>query len=603
MAFTLDDLLALPDELRPEHLAAAGLAVPPPPPPPPPGPQPPAPMVAPASSPASVAGPQPPKPIVARPHPAAAAQPPVVPPAIDGIPGGVSPNAGLGSVEGTEAYTKLPSLNFKQQENLPTTSPGVPINSSQFWDNKRERLEKKDQNPFGSADNHPSWLGKVGHVAAKIGNIAGDIVDPSLMAALPETDLGRRAQEGEFTGQATEARKGELAQQAEGVKERQEDTKEEHEENYRQHQLALEAQNNQKIDALFRGLDIKGEKNKNQRDKDLRTFGLMADPNNPDGAPIDIPDEQLSPVEKNKLNGQQALYHAREARALFDQYRADPNRPEARAILERAQAAYISAGAAAHKADIDEDKFLAQFTGYRKDGTPIAGVETDANGNPVGTEVTKSKAAGQGKIAEAWEKNYNKPANDVERAYQMYQEALQEYNSGQAKTGAATMLALSQHLNTTFGQVKGSRMNRDLIQEHRDAIGLTDRLALEAGKLAGRGDQLTGDQMVEFGRLIQNMRHLTWQTATKEALRHDLPVDFLPQGEEGLANMPKPANLSRPSAPANTPKPGVTTPEKIDPANPPDGAIRVHRKTGQQDKYDLKTKTWQPIQNPAAARQ
>lgn len=44
-------------------------------------------------------------------------------------------------------------------------------------------------NPWGSKDNHPGILGKLGHVAAKVGNIAGDVLAPGLMGLVPGTDL------------------------------------------------------------------------------------------------------------------------------------------------------------------------------------------------------------------------------------------------------------------------------------------------------------------------------------------------------------------------------------------------------------------------------
>lgn len=600
MAFTLDDLLALPDELKPEHLAAAGLAVPPPAPPPPPGPQPPAPMVAPASSPASVAGPQPPKPIVARPHPAAAAQPPVVPPTIDGIPDGVSPNAGLGSVEGTEAFTKPPALNFKERQALPTISPGVAPGSSAFFENKLGRIEDQRDNPWGSADNHPGWLGKVAHGFAKAGNIAADVVAPGTAALIPDTDLGRRVEEGRLFNKEQEAKTGELATQAEGVKERQEDTKEQHEENYRTHQLAIEKEADDRIANLVQGTKQKGEKISNDNKKWMRSYGLQPDPDNPDGPPIDIPEDQMAPQEVQKMKMGQALMHAREARASFDEYRANPNSPTAQAALMNARAHQQMAGAAATKAGIDQNKFMAEWLGMDRDGNPLAGVKTDETGRPIGPAVTKANATGEGKVAEKWEHDYNKPANDIETAYQMASQAYQDYLRGDAKTGADTMLMLSQHMNTTFGRVKGSRMNRDLIQEHRDAIGLADKTELELGKLVGRGDQLTADQMHEFMGLIKNMRDLTWETTTKEALRHDLPVDFLPQDEAKLAQMPKPTDLRRqnaPAAPAATP--AANAPSKTPPAKLEEGHIRSNPKTGEVQKYT--NGQWQTTTPPRAA--
>lgn len=49
--------------------------------------------------------------------------------------------------------------------------------------------------PWGSAENHPGFLGKLAHGAAEVGNIAGDIVAPRTMAIIPGTDLNRRGQE------------------------------------------------------------------------------------------------------------------------------------------------------------------------------------------------------------------------------------------------------------------------------------------------------------------------------------------------------------------------------------------------------------------------
>jgi hypothetical protein len=48
-------------------------------------------------------------------------------------------------------------------------------------------------NPWGSAGNHPGFLGKLGHIASTIGNIAGDIVAPSTMELIPGTQLNKAA--------------------------------------------------------------------------------------------------------------------------------------------------------------------------------------------------------------------------------------------------------------------------------------------------------------------------------------------------------------------------------------------------------------------------
>lgn len=128
---------------------------------------------------------------------------------------------------------------------------------------------------------------------------------------------------------------------------------------------------------------------------------------------------------------------------------------------------------------------------------------------------------------DAFNKDWETPAQQIERSYQLFSEAKKAFDSGDAKTGAASMLALSQHLGTTFGQIKGSRMNKDLIMEHKDAIGISDKIERYYNQLA-TGQQLSTNQMKEFGDLITNMRNLTFQTTTFEAARRHVPIDFLP---------------------------------------------------------------------------
>lgn len=48
--------------------------------------------------------------------------------------------------------------------------------------------------PWGSPGNHPGILGKIGHVAAKVGNIAGNIAAPGIMGVIPGTDLNNHLQ-------------------------------------------------------------------------------------------------------------------------------------------------------------------------------------------------------------------------------------------------------------------------------------------------------------------------------------------------------------------------------------------------------------------------
>src|SRR5277367_188977 len=88
----------------------------------------------------------------------------------------------------------LPNLGFKERQALPNISPGVAPGSSSFYRGKLEKLEDQKENPWGSEENHSGFLGKLAHIGAKVGNIAGDIFAPATMSLIPGTDLNRERQ-------------------------------------------------------------------------------------------------------------------------------------------------------------------------------------------------------------------------------------------------------------------------------------------------------------------------------------------------------------------------------------------------------------------------
>jgi hypothetical protein len=59
---------------------------------------------------------------------------------------------------------------------------------------RRDIMEYKSENPWGSAQNHPGLGGKIAHYGSAIGNIAGNVVLPSVMMNIPGTELNKKAQ-------------------------------------------------------------------------------------------------------------------------------------------------------------------------------------------------------------------------------------------------------------------------------------------------------------------------------------------------------------------------------------------------------------------------
>ena len=92
-----------------------------------------------------------------------------------------------------EAKT-LPTLSYKEQQRLPVISAGAPAGSAASYETQLERLQAQKEHPWGTEENHPGRLGRIGHVLGQIGNIAGDIVAPGVMANIPGTALNREAQ-------------------------------------------------------------------------------------------------------------------------------------------------------------------------------------------------------------------------------------------------------------------------------------------------------------------------------------------------------------------------------------------------------------------------
>jgi hypothetical protein len=135
------------------------------------------------------------------------------------------------------------------------------------------------------------------------------------------------------------------------------------------------------------------------------------------------------------------------------------------------------------------------------------------------------------------DKAYVQPAEAVEKSYQMMDQAYKDYEAAKAQgkelpTGAQSMLALSTHLSTTFGNVKGARITKDMIQEHLGARSVSDTATVAIQKLTN-GDTLSPAQWTAFHDLVKQSRDLSWQTAVKEAERKKIPVDFLPQDLQG----------------------------------------------------------------------
>jgi hypothetical protein len=113
--------------------------------------------------------------------------PPVAPTGKESIAAGMEQHPGLSAKEeGKRQFQELrPPL---------TADPG----SAEYSRQKLAQMEfDKTHGWGGEISAHPGLLGKIGHIAAKVGNIAGDVLAPGVMANIPGTDINKQIQEGD----------------------------------------------------------------------------------------------------------------------------------------------------------------------------------------------------------------------------------------------------------------------------------------------------------------------------------------------------------------------------------------------------------------------
>jgi hypothetical protein len=396
----------------------------------------------------------------------------------------------------------------------------------------------KAAHPLGSSiSEKPGFLGKLEHGLATVGNIAGDALIPGVMSNIPGTQRNLAAQKaerfGEFKG-ATEAQQKAAEtglEQAETEAAKNPGGKE-----IAQQQAEMKFRASvapaiglQEGTPEYARYVATGSMQEGGKTPAEETYNSLLKATNPATGKPYTPQEALAEVTKAPASNE-TQEDQRYEKIAADAKLGKAVSPEDKAwsdSYEKRKALGPQAAASAGAQNATLTPLINPTTGEIVGSFNTKTGEFKPAAKGIGTATTAAGAGVGNKQTEAFNKDYVNPAESIERSYQMFQDAYRAIQSGDAKTGAEDMLLLSQHLGTTFGQVKGSRMNKDLIQEHKDAIGIQDRIERYANNLAS-GQMLSPDQRKEFGDLIANMRNLTWQIATKEASRNNQPINFLP---------------------------------------------------------------------------
>ena len=122
-------------------------------------------------------------------------------PGMPQIPAAAPAAPNTSSEQGKDFKTRLAQLKLDHAKALAERTPEGKVQADYIQEQIND-LHKN--NPYGTEGNHDSWLGKLGHVAAKVGNIAGNIVAPSTMALIPGTELNKQVQEHKLQGQTAQ---------------------------------------------------------------------------------------------------------------------------------------------------------------------------------------------------------------------------------------------------------------------------------------------------------------------------------------------------------------------------------------------------------------
>jgi len=409
-------------------------------------------------------------------------------------------------------------LSFAERQNLPVISPGAPAGSAASYEAQLTRLQDQKANPWGSAENHPGFGGKLAHVLSKVGNIAGDIVAPGTMELIPGTDLNRQAKEaglehnlGAAQTREASAKRGE-AETAQGEERNKLESR----------RLDIEEGKEGKAPSIDQAaIDAKMKEDNPETGKPFTAYearielanDIQAGKQKPEGAPktIVMLDEHGKPNEYQFDRGGNLSGEA----GYGNWKKIGPAKPDA-----------LSLGLVGSIQPLLGPNGQIVGTLNSKTGK-MAGLTPEQAATVGGTGGTTGSGA---RLANTERNQFAtqvvNPARQVESQFQKATAALKAYNAN-PQTGAAGMVLFAQHLGTTLGGIKGAAIGEQSQALHANAIGLADRISRWIDKNA-TGQPISESQSRDFYHMIQETREITWRLAARAASDRKQPVDFLP---------------------------------------------------------------------------
>jgi hypothetical protein len=131
----------------------------------------------------------------------------------------------------------------------------------------------------------------------------------------------------------------------------------------------------------------------------------------------------------------------------------------------------------------------------------------------------------------SWHDKNVTPALMKETNYRLSSNLYNEYQAlrKQGKdfpAGSQSVQMLANHLQGTFGNVKGARIGKDLIEQHLGARSVSDSALVAVQKLTS-GDKLSPAQWDAFFSMIGQTRDESWRSVLDDAQALGRPLDYI----------------------------------------------------------------------------
>jgi hypothetical protein len=424
---------------------------------------------------------------------------------------------------------------------------------------KLEQIADEKAHPWGTAENHPGRLGRVGHVLSRIGNVAGDIVMPRQMEMIPGTDLNRAEREKEATEQLGKAETRESEEQlreAEANKANRAETQ--------KFSFHYQTPDGKTIGVRPNGDTEELPAGAQKPTMKIQAFTTMGEDGTPQNQMVIIDESKLQGLKPangqeftlpelqgagavTPLNMGKAAAKPGSAKPVYKMVPVDADHEQLNVFQDPANPTKgTPIGAVSKKGALQVWTNPNDPNAAPKLFDPAKGTLAEMPGGNAETGGALPPGAARAEIMRTNQFNtqYIKPATDIEQNFSKFQEAYKEYQNN-PQTGAASMVALAQHLGSTFGSIKGTTQGEHMIAEHKDAIGLFDRMDRFVDSLKS-GQQLSAEQWKDFGSLLSKTREIQWDTTAKEAERRHMPIDMVPASIKLEMFTPKGTKISVP---------------------------------------------------------